>query len=288
MKSSFFEWLQDYLLRSGLVGLVEGVLAIMAFAGAASALVGVSAIKTGAAVAVIIGVLGLVALLFASRFGLLEKTELCNRLVARYCALMIDQCGYSWRICRWVDTMLILPNGTTRETITVSAIAECDRMDFFKIYAGSGWPQPERHRKSVRAKVRTVKADGVGTRPDVTLTWSREGKLQIIGHFYEPVRRGGEVNLQVELDWPGRCAQLMRRHTPEEFAVNFTHGATHFEYRITLPAGVDVYYNTIGFVDGEDNFQCTCGKVNGGEVEIRLVACNVGRNKRAGLLLELG
>lgn len=47
MRKSFLEWLQDYAVHAGLVGLVEGMLAALAFAGALSTLVGTTAIKVG-------------------------------------------------------------------------------------------------------------------------------------------------------------------------------------------------------------------------------------------------
>jgi hypothetical protein len=56
----FVSWFESYLSRAGVVGLAEGVLGVLAFGGALSAVLGDSSAKVGAVAAVILATLGLI------------------------------------------------------------------------------------------------------------------------------------------------------------------------------------------------------------------------------------
>jgi hypothetical protein len=224
-----------------------------------------------------------------SRARPVDTAELYRNLVARYCRLIFEQLQYAWRIDHWIDTMLILPNGDARETITVGVVVECEGLDFFKIYTGPGWRQPEKYRRLVTITARTIKIDGTsGTRADVTSAWTARGNLEILAHFEDPIPQGKEMGIQVELTWPARCAPLMRWNVREEFVVDFRSPVRYFEYRITLPPGSPFDYRTIGLVDGEDAFESSSGSVNGGENEVCLTVRDLCEDRRVGLLLEVG
>lgn len=288
MRKNFLEWLQDYAVHAGLVGLIEGMLAALAFAGAFSTLFGTTAIKAGAMVGVIFAVLGLIALLSFNRVELNNQVELHRNLLARYCTIIAERSKHAYRTMSWNDVFVISPNGDVRETITVRAIVECDELDFYKIYTGPGWYQPERYRDGVRAKVRSLEVEGVGgARRDVTTSWSEKGNLEIIAHFGEPAHRDSEISLQVELDWPGRCIPLMRRRVPAEFALTFTSPLPYLEYRIVLPIGFDAYHDVIGLVRGPNVFESSRRGGDGRNVEVKLVARDIAKGQRVGLRLDL-
>jgi hypothetical protein len=288
MRKGFLQWLQDYAIYTGLVGLVEGMLAVVAFAGALSALFGATAIKAGAMFAVVFGVLGLIALLSFNRIEWRNRVDLHQALLAHYCVLISERFNHQWRTTSWKDVVVIESNGDAREIITVSAIVECDTLDFFTIYTGPGWNQPEKYRRKVKAKVRSLEVEGAGgTRRDVTSSWTDNGNLKILVHFGEPAVRDSEISMKVELDWPGKCVPLMRRHSADEFALRFLGPLGHLEYQILLPPGFDVYYDTIGLSQPKDHYSCVRETVPGGRVQVLLVATDVEENRRLGLRLDL-
>ncbi len=288
MRKSFLEWLEDYVVNAGLVGLVEGMLAVIAFAGALTALLGSVAIKAGAIFAVAFAVLGLIALLSFNRIELKNQVDLYRGLLARYCTTLAERSNHAYRTLSWNDVFIISARGDVRETITVRAVVDCEELDFYKIYSGPGWSQPPRSRGEVRARVRSLEVEGVGgARRDVTTSWSERGNLEIIAHFGEPALRDSEISLQVELDWPGRCAPLMRRRVPEEFAVAFSGPLRKLDYLIVLPEGFDAYHDVIGLNRGRDTFESMRVGVGGRNVEIRLTAHDVDQGRRVGLRLDL-
>src|SRR6266498_2226637 len=162
MLKSFLAWLRDYVIHVGIIGLAEGVLGILAFGGLLSALLGNAAIKSGAIVAVLLGVLGLYILLIASRVEPRSRSELERKLLARYTKLLRERQAHSWRITSWEESVVIAPNGDSREVITVKAIVECDLLDFFSIRTGPGWNQSEKIRRQVRVRLKTFELDGIG------------------------------------------------------------------------------------------------------------------------------
>lgn len=237
---------------------------------------------------VIFAVCGLIALLSFNRVELNNQVDLHRTLLARYCSIIAERSMHAWRTTSWNDVFVIAPNGDVHETITVRAIVECEKLDFYKIYTGPGWYQSERYRDGVRVRVRSLEVEGVGgARRDVTTSWSEKGNLEILAHFGEPALRDSEINLQVELDWPGRCIPLMRRRVPDEFALTFHGQLSDLSYVIVLPAGFDAYHDVIGLVPGRDMFESSRGGGNGRNVEIGLVAHDVGPDRRVGLRLDL-
>lgn len=288
MRKSFLEWLRDYAVHAGLVGLVEGMLAVVAFGGVLSALLGSVAIKAGAMFAVVFAALGLIALLSFNQMELKHQLELHQNLVARYCTTIADRSNHAYRTLYWRDVFVISPNGDVHETITVRATVECEKLDFYKIFTGPGWNQSQRYRDRVRVNVRSLEVGGEGgARREVTKSWSDAGNLEIIAHFGEPALRGSEVSLQVELDWPGRCIPLIRRRVPEDFALTFHGSPEYVEYLIVLPVGLDTYHEVIGLVRGRDTFELDRSGGDGRSVEIRLVTRDMEPKQRVGLRLDL-
>lgn len=288
MRKSFLEWLQGYAINAGLVGLVEGALAIVAFGGALSALLGTTAIKAAAMFAVTFGLLGLVALLSFNRLEWRNRTDLHRSLLARYCIILAERFNHSWKTTSWQDVVVVSPNGDAEETITVKATVECDTLDFFKIYTGPGWRQPEKYQRRVRVKVRSLEVDGAGgTRRDVTSSWNENGNLEILVHFGEPALRDSEISMKVELTWPGKCLPLMRWRRPDEFALTFIRPIDYLEYQIVLPAGFDAYYDPIGLFRDADDCVFSREGAKGAPITIKLVARNIAQNRRIGMRLDL-
>ncbi|WIV59888.1 hypothetical protein [Amycolatopsis nalaikhensis] len=288
MLKSFLGWLRDYVIYTGIVGLAEGVLGILAFGGLLSALLGNSAIKAGAIVAVLLGVIGLYILLIANRVEWRSRTELDRRLLQHYCSVLKERHGHSWRIVSWLESAVVRPNGDATEVITVTAIVECDVLDFFAIRTGAGWHQSERVRRKVKVNVKSLEVDGIGgTRRDVTSTWLDDGRLEVLAHFGSPASRGDEIVMVIEKEWPGKCAPLMRERRPDEFALKFACAIGYLEYAIHLPEGAEVACDPVGLVKGQHDFSLAVKRNGAGPTEVCLVARGIPPRLRVGMRLDL-
>jgi hypothetical protein len=288
MLKSFLGWLRDYVIYTGIVGLVEGVLGILAFGGLLSALLGNSAIKADAIVAVLLGVIGLYILLIANRVEWRSRTELDRRLLQHYCSVLKERHGHSWRIASWVESAVVRANGDASEVITVKAVVECDLLDFFAIRTGPGWNQPEKMRRKVKVKVKSFEVDGIGgTRWDVTSTWLNDGRLEIVSHFGSPARMGDEIVMVIEKEWPGKCAPLMKERQPDEFALKFACAIDYLEYTIQLPEGSEVACDVIGLARGQDEYSLVSKHNGATPTVVLLVAKNIPPRRRVGMRLDL-
>jgi hypothetical protein len=288
MLKSFLGWLRDYVVYTGVVGLAEGVLGILAFGGLLSALLGNTAIKAGAIVAVLLGVIGLYILLIANRVEWRSRTELDRRLLQYYCSVLKERHGHSWRIASWVESAAVRANGDASEVITVKAVVECELLDFFAIRTGAGWHQSEKARRKVKVAVKSLEVDGIGgTRRDATSTWLNDGRLEVIAHFGSPARRGDEIVMVIEKEWPGKCAPLMRDRQPDEFALRFACVADYLEYAVHLPEGSEVACDAIGLVKGLHDYSIAVKRNGAGPTEVCLVARNIPPRLRVGMRLDL-
>src|SRR5687768_5980561 len=115
MLGSTVEALQSYVLNAGVIGIVEGLLGILAVGGILSALLGQAGVRAAAIVAVIMAVLGLFVLLVANKLEWRRRTELDRRLLRRYCYLLHERCNFTWRITKWRQVVTIEANGDTHD-----------------------------------------------------------------------------------------------------------------------------------------------------------------------------
>ncbi|WP_189152549.1 hypothetical protein [Lentzea pudingi] len=177
--------LQSYVLHAGVIGIVEGVLGILAVGGILSAVLGQTGIRAAAVVAVVVAVLGLFILLVANKLEWRRRTELDRRLLLRYSNLLHERCNFTWRITDWRQVVTIETNGDTRDKITFTAVSDCDALDFLTFWEGPNWEEwPERHRRKTEVRVRSVEVDGEGgSRFDVTSCWPSRGRLKVTVHL---------------------------------------------------------------------------------------------------------
>jgi hypothetical protein len=250
---------------------------------------GDAAIRAGAVVAVGIGVLGLFTLLVAQRLEGQRRSELDRRLVKRYCNTLEQRYGHACRVKSWKQVVVVDTNGDTHETITLTVTPDCDFLDFFSFWQGpdaEDWP--ESARRKVRVKVHSPVRDGRGgTRHDFTLAWAERNRLCVTVHFGQPVPRGGEIEIEAVLDWPGKCAPLVRGDSPEEFVLAFDPPASRVEYTVVLPRHCAVRYDIVGV--GAGWHDCALDRRDNklGQAELTLVAHDPPVGRRVGMRLDL-
>lgn len=289
MLASFTEWLHDYIMYTGVVGIVESVLGILAFGGVLSVVFGSPTIKAAAVVAVVLGILGLFILLVANRTEWRRRADRDRRLIRHYCDELKERYEHAWTITSWTCVTTIAPNGDAHVAITCSAVVECELLDFFSIWDGPNWDGwPERLRRKVRVKVRRLSDHpNGGTRPDVTLSWTGRNRIQILIHLGQPARRGDTIGMVTEIDWPARCLPLAKGESAEEFVQKFPTLVHIARNTIVLPKGYEACFETLGLDRDVDDYTLTSEVNNSGQLETTLVTRNVEGGRRVGLRLDL-
>jgi hypothetical protein len=287
MLRSFVAWLDGYLDGEEPSAIVKAVVGLLGFAALLGALLGDTAIRAGAIVAVLLVLLAVMLLLLADRRRLRQEIKSNRRLVTRYCDIITDRSRPVVRVRSWQQVAVIEPNGDTREVITVHGVVQ-RKMHFMPLRFGSGWDQPERHRRGVRVKVRSLRVSGDrGTSWVVTSSWLPDGRLDLISHLHSPVAGDTEIHLEMEWFWPAKCAPLVRNREPDEFAFRFSNPVESVSYTVILPRRLDAYYDPIGFGPNDTAFSITPGRSQEGRNQFVLTARNLPLKRRIGMRLEL-
>lgn len=288
MLGSTVEALQSYVLNTGVIGIVEGLLGILAVGGILSAMLGQAGVRAAAIVAVVVAVLGLFVLLVANKLEWRRRTELDRRLLRRYCDRLHERCSFTWRITEWRQVVTIEANGDTRDKITFTAVPDCDELDFLTFWEGPNWEWPERYRRKTSVHVRSVEleGDGGGTRFEVTTCWLSRGRLKVMVHLTEPALRDTEISLVADFFWPAKNLPLLQGE-PEEFVKKFSPGPEHLEYTVVLPPGCSGYWDGVGLKSGTENYSIQRRTNTSGREEINLVADGVATGARVGMKLDI-
>lgn len=287
MLKGFISFLDDYLAEAGLIGLAKASLGILAFGSVLSAAFGSGAFKAAALLITVLCALGLLAVLIRRCTGLKRRVDRSHELLTHYCDLIYGRSDHLWRVDRWQESIKVAKNGDVTGSIIVHAMTESDELHFYRLRIGANWPQPEDQRRRVRVTASTVEVDGSGgTRWDRTLNWLPDGRLEVLAHFESaPPKKGDELTLRVEFEWPGKAAPLMRFGEPDDFVVLMGRPLAHFGYRVELPAGTAVRYDPVGLKRGVDDF--TLNRVEGKSHVVELVARDIAADHRVGLRLDL-
>lgn len=288
MLKGFVEWLEGHLIKVGVFGLAEGALAILAFGGIMSALLGTTAVKASAIVVVLLANLGTFIILLAGRRELRRRSERDQLLLGHYCRVLRDRSDFSWRVISWSEVITIKANGDSHTVVTVKAIVESVLLDFFRLCLGAIWNQPHRYRRQVKVNARSLEVDGIGgTRYEVTTSWMPDGRLEFLTHFKSPLNLGEKIELVLELEWPGKCVPLVRYREPEEFRVHFRNRVEFAHYVVVLPDGMEAYCQPIGFVPGENRNVISSGRNRAGQQEISFTAYDIPAREVVGMRLDL-
>jgi hypothetical protein len=227
----------------------------------------------------------LIATLASSRNQWRKRAERDQRLLAHYCEILQDRFSY-WRVKDWDETIVVDPQGNAKQFVTVKVLVESEDLDFFRVRMGCRWTQPVKYRKKVKVKVRSLEVNGLGgTRSDITTSWLHDGRLEILTHFGTPIEKNEQLNLVMEIEWPKKCAPLMRGE-PDEFTMRFTQHIEKATWRVVLPAGTQVYVDLIGLRADEDSYEVKQRVTGEGESEVRLTAYAIEPYRNFGMRLD--
>lgn len=287
MLKSFLGWLDEFVLDRGLIGLASGVLGILAFGGTLSVIFGNITIRAAIIIAVLLANLAFIALLIASRAESRKRVKRAERLLARYCTSINEILVQSWRFVSYHVTYDIGARGDTKQTVKMRLVVESEELQFFRARIGPGWEQPTRMRSKVKAEVVSLLADGVGgVRWDLTSSWLPDGRLEILAHCLNPAPKGTEIALQLHLDWPRKCAPLVRDREPDNFLLGFTRPLKEMSQILTLPRGAEARYELVNF-DPSDDFTVESEEIAGRRQQITLRANGLQPGKKRGLRVDL-
>jgi hypothetical protein len=238
-------FLEEFLRDHGPPAVAKAVVGLMSFAVLLGAVLGSTAIKSGALGAVIL-LVAVAGIALVTNLGVERRDlEAQKTLVSRYCN-HIDKIRSAYQICEWNETLSVQDRGDTRAKVTVKLRPLQNDLLFIRLKFGCGWPQPARYRRKVELTVRSLLVDGSpGTTLHKTVSWLKDGTMTAIIHFHTPPPENSEISFSIELEWPKRCLPLTEG-SPDEFTVMCRQAVTHAIYRIVLPAGADVYTESIG------------------------------------------
>lgn len=291
MFESFIAWLDSHISREEPSAILKSFIGLMAFAGLLGTIFGNQAIRVGAFVVVIAFVVSVIILLLADRRKLHSEYDKHRDLLARYCNFVIANNPEPLvSIEDWTQKVYVQPNGDVREVSVIRAVALRDEVHFIRFHAGSRWDQPERYRRKVQIRARSIKVNGFsGPHWHVTNSWLSDNKMRSIVHFDSPISKGEEVRLELVRSWPAKCLPLMRSGLKDDFDIRTTKllQIKRIEYTVILPPGFDAVYEPIGFT--EPNNQMTVDAVIDGEGRkvITFRAASLPDRKTVGMRLEL-
>ncbi|MFC3898666.1 hypothetical protein ACFOWZ_44980 [Lentzea rhizosphaerae] len=238
-------FLEEFLRGHGPPAVAKAVVGLMSFAVLLGAVLGSTAVKSGALVAAILLVtVGGIALV-TNRGAERRDLEVQKMLVSRYCN-HIDRTSSAYEICEWNETLVVRERGDTHAKVTVKLRPLQNDLMFIRLKFGCGWPQPARYRRGVQLTVRSLLVDGSpGTTLHKTVSWPKDGTMTAIIHFHTPPPENSEISFSIDLEWPKRCLPLAEG-SPDEFSLMCRQRVTRAVYRIVLPAGADAYTEPIG------------------------------------------
>jgi len=283
----FINYLDDYLDRTGITGLVQGALGILAFASLLSAVFGSTAIKAGALVIATLGLIGVLLMLTTHHRTLRAQADEHRLLLSRYCNALTREMNQMWHIHRWSETADIDHRGNAIGKITVHATVEAEALHFLRICVGSNWRQPERTKRNVQVTLAGLEIMGTGsTRWRETSRWRPDGRLEVLAHCVSTLpKRGDQIRLHFDYTWPGKCVPLVRREV-DEFVWEFSRPLAQLEYQIMLPVGMRTRYETVG-LDKQDTFDLSLYSPKHKRPVVHLIANDIAADRRVGLRLDL-
>ncbi|HEX6341264.1 hypothetical protein [Umezawaea sp.] len=287
MLQGFIDFLDDYLERTGISGLIRGVLGVLAFASLLSAIFGTIAIKAGALVIATMCLLGVLLMLTTHHRTLRAQANEHRLLLSRYCDVVTSRMNPTWHIHRWSEAVDIAPNGDVLGSVTIHASVEAEALHFLRVCLGPNWAQPERTRRKVRVSMTGLEIMGTGSgRWSETSRWQPDGRLEILAHCVsKPPGLGDQIRLRLEYEWPGKCVPLMRHDRLDEFVCLFSRDLDQLDYRITLPVGTRAKYDPVGL--DKDNFDLSLYTAKHKRPVVELVARDVDADHRVGMRLDL-
>ncbi|WP_163512146.1 hypothetical protein [Fodinicola acaciae] len=290
MLDSFVAWLDDYLIGKHPSVVVRSIVGLLAFASLLGVIIGNTAVRLGILLAALLLILAAALILLADRRTLQQTSDRYQRLLARYCEFINADPQPTILIKHWDQHVAVDSKGDTHEFVTIKAVSLRENLYFVTLRIGPSWSQPKKYRDKVKVDIRSLLIDGnTGTSWDVTSSWLHDGRINIVAHLHDPVKRDSEMTIRMERTWPGKCLPLMMNHQPDEFILRFNEAMPieAARYIVVLPAGADAHYEPIGFAQSDAGFGLEAGTDAENRRTFTLTTASFDSNRRVGMRLEL-
>lgn len=279
-------FLEEFLRAHGPPAVAKAAVGLMSFAVLFGAVLGSTAVKAGALVtAILVITTAGIALVTRLKSGQREL-DVHKDLVSHYCKLL-DTARPSYEVVDWDETITIDDRGNTHTRMRIKVKAAQNDLWFIRMRFDSGWSQPSRYRHRVRMTVRNLLIDGsAGTTLRTTSSWPRDGAIAAIVHFHTPAPANSEVTVDIDLDWPKRCAPLLSG-TPDEFGLMYWQPVRRATYRVVLPKGIEVVVEPYGETEVISGLRWRRKVDNDGRETIIFKLSELPIRQRGGLRLQL-
>lgn len=291
MFKSFIAWLDTYISREEPSTVLRALIGLIAFTGLLGTIFGNQAIRIGTFVVVLLLIASAILLLLMDRRRLRQEYDIHRKLLERYCDFVINNKSAPLvSIDSWIQTVFVHRNGDAKEVLAIRAVALREEVYFIRFIEGSSWNQPERYRRRVHIKARSMRMNGnSGPRWNVTRSWRSDQRINSVIHFDSPVLKGEEVRLEVERTWPAKCLPLMRERVADTFYFRTSDlmRIERAEYRVVLPTGCDAVYEPVGFIEPSQEFSIDATTDAEGRKVVAFKANRVPEHRTIGMRLEL-
>ncbi|MFL6125105.1 hypothetical protein [Actinophytocola sp.] len=197
MFEGFTEWLDEYLREHKPSAILKAALGLMSFAGLLGSIMS-SAIRVGAFVTTIFGLMSCALLLLADRRAIKHDRDKYLRRLNWYYKVLTDLSPEPLlAVDKWQQRVEIEPNGDVHEVLTLEAHTSREVVYFVRLTTRSRWEQPRKHLRKIKMVARSRDALGqAGPSWHMFSSWEGDRLISYLD-LDPPVRRGKIIRFEV-------------------------------------------------------------------------------------------
>jgi hypothetical protein len=289
MLDSFIRWFDDYLRQHEPPAIIKGIVSLLGFASLAGTVFGSEAIRIGGFIGVSLAIIGSMLLTLAYSRKIRLETGLERSLLQRYCNFIADKPVPAILIKKWEQLVIVQENGDCKEVVTIRAEVLRKELYFIRLLISTTWQQTAKLRHQVAVKVRSLTVEGErGIEWHVTKTWIANDRLHLLAHLDSPAKKGGEINLEMEKVWPGKCQPLMRDKQSDSFTLEFSKlmPVERVEYEVRLPENRDAHLEAVGFAQPHPEMRVERRR-KGDNFSFHFIAEKIPTSQEVGMRLQI-
>ena len=192
--------------------------------------------------------------------------------------------GGELEIRRWREEISIAKNGDTNIRRWLRVDYQTANPSFQINLAASARGVSPKQKRKIRVRILTV-GESFKAQCNVTLLW-HESMLNMFVHFPRDVPRG-ELDIVVEVFWPGLSIDLVSGANPEGYLRKFRRGCEEFRLQVTLPSELRFHGRRVVSPAGSKDIASLSRRIlPTAEISFDLSARNIGYGQEVGFLLD--
>jgi hypothetical protein len=208
-------------------------------------------------------------------------------------AILDETAGREYRIRAWDSHVDVSANGDVVETATVTLEVMAHSLGVLHFRNGSGWTQPDRHRRAVTVEVDTVEVDTVerrdgrrGTSLDTATLWRPDGTVDVLARCPVPAGRHDVLAVRLTYRWPRKLLPLVQGERDRVW-MPFPKPVATFRFTMTLPDDRQVHADC-STTALDRRAPATTVDTSGPRTRVELTATDVPANAEISLWLQAG